>query len=192
MPTKLAQWERERFNYGEVANDKKGDPIRIHAIKAEHAESLVFSWLSGGRSEVKLPDALPIERGGTGATSTTSFIRNLGYFEDTNHTLRRGEKVMSVANDGFIDRFRNLPEGTAWSRTDVGTYTLSNAKLTYKLWGFVVPINFLGQPMCFVEVYTLPEGTQLVVKAVTVQDGIISAGDPMDIPPGYVIDLEIE
>jgi len=192
MATKLAQWERERFNYGEVANDKKGDPIRIHAIKAEQANTLIFSWLSGGRSEVKLPDALPIERGGTGATSPTSFIRNIGYFEDANHTLRRGEKVMSVSNDAFIDRFRNLPAGTAWAREDVGTYFLTTARITYKLWGCVVPINYLGQPMCFVENYEVTGGMRVVFKSVSVQDGLMVPGDPMDIPAGYVVDLEIE
>ena len=77
MPTNLAQWERERFLYGDAAGDGKGDLLRVHAIKAEHASNLVFSWLSGGASEVTLPNALPISRGGTGMTANPAMLVNL-------------------------------------------------------------------------------------------------------------------
>ena len=58
MATNLSPYERERFEYGEVAGDNKGDLLRIHAIKAEHTANLLFTWLSGASSEVRLPTPL--------------------------------------------------------------------------------------------------------------------------------------
>ena len=77
MPTSLAQWERERFKYGDAAGDGKGDLLRMHGIKAEHSMNLLFSWLTANRSEVRLLDSLPIERGGTGASTVTGLLRIL-------------------------------------------------------------------------------------------------------------------
>ena len=57
MANRLSQYERERFLYGDAAGDGKGDLPRVHTIKLEDMSNLIFSWISGGRSEVRLPDA---------------------------------------------------------------------------------------------------------------------------------------
>lgn len=190
MATSLAQWERERFNYGEVANDKKGDPIRVHAIKAEHAETLVFSWLSGGLSEVRLPDALPVARGGTGSTTAQGTIRNLGYFEDTNYTLRRGVKVLSLTNTGILDRFQNLPNAT-FTRRALGEYVLKGVQLDTARFGMVFPLDKLNQ-LRYIATTTVGAEGEIVVKVFKANNTTNppSAGLAADLPAGVYIDIE--
>lgn len=189
MPTNLAQWERERFNYGEVANDKKGDPIRIHAIKAEHTDNLLFTWLSGGRSEVKLPDALPIERGGTGATSVASAIRNLGYFEDCNYCLRRGIKVLTTNGTGIIDRFKNLPNASI-NHVDTGTYDITGITHSTDMWSYVVPLNTSHQPTLNLEFTTIENGVQMKVNTINYINGAPVIGALIDLPSTVKVDIE--
>ena len=192
MPTNLAQWERERFNYGDAAGDKKGDPIRVHTIKAERTNNLVFSWLSGGTSEVTLPTALPISRGGTGSTSVAGVIRTLGYFEDTNHTLRRGIKVLRLGNSGILDRFQNTPNAM-FTRNGVGDYAITGVVPGTALFGMVLPVNHLNQLKCYATTSVAPSG-EMIVKVFEANNTTNppSAGAPMDLPAGTYIDLEVK
>ena len=190
MPTNLAQWERERFNYGDAAGDGKGDPIRVHTIKAEHTNNLVFSWLSGGASEVTLPAALPISRGGTGSTSVAGVIRTLGYFEDSNHVLRRGTKVLTLSNTGIADRFQTLP-AASFIKTGLGQYSIYNVEQDTKLFGLVIPMNYFNQPKYFVETSLGVDG-ELVVSTYLIDTSILPYGPglPVDLPLGVTIDIE--
>lgn len=186
----LAQWERERFNYGEAAGDGKGDPIRVHAIKAEHTEKLVYTWLSGGASEVRLPEALPITRGGTGATTVAGTLRNLGYFEDANHTLRRGVKVLSFGNTGMRDQFKNVPDAS-FSRVAEGHYRITGANLSQALWGIVIPQGPEGFMKAFVELNTSNNIIEIKTYYPDFSTWPPKLGAPMDLPPGWQVDLEI-
>lgn len=190
MATGFAQWERERFNYGEVANDKKGDPIRIHAIKAEHTDNLIFSWLSGGASETRLPDVLPVSRGGTGSSTVAGTLRNLGYFEDTNHTLRRGVKILSLTNTGILDRFNNLPNAT-FTRRALGEYVLRGVQLDTQLYGMVFPVDKFDQ-LRYIATTTIGSEGEIVVKVFKANNATNppSNGVASDLPVGVYIDIE--
>ena len=192
MPTNLAQWECERFLYGDAAGDGKGDLLRVHAVKAEHAHNLVFSWLSGGASEVTLPNALPISRGGTGATTVAGVIRKLGYFEDTNHVLRRGTKVLTLGNTGILDRFQNMPNAM-FTRNGVGDYSITGVVPGTALFGMVLPVNHLNQLKCYATTSVAPSG-EMVIKVFEANNTTNppSAGAPMDLPAGTYIDLEVK
>ena len=193
MPTSLAQWERERFKYGDAAGDGKGDLLRMHGIKAEHSMNLLFSWLTANRSEVRLLDSLPIERGGTGASTVTGLLKNIGYFEDTNHTLRRGVKVLSVANTGTIDRFSNLPEVT-FRKVSTGTYELKGFVNTSILFGLVFPVNNLNQVTHMAELAELEDhtGYTLKVHLADYTNPIPVLGALVDIPLSKYIDIECQ
>lgn len=190
MPTSLSQWERERFVYGDAAGDGKGDFLRIHAIKAEHADNLLFSWLSGGASEVRLPDALPISRGGTGSATVAGTIRNLGYFEDTNHVLRRGTKVLTLADTGILDRFQNLPNATFTKRA-TGEYVLKGVELDTKLFGMVFPITNLNQ-LRYIATTALGAVGETIIKVFVANNATNppSPGAAVDLPTGVYIDIE--
>lgn len=189
MATNLSQWERERFNYGDAANDKKGDPIRVHAIKAEHTDNLIFTWLSGGRSEVRLPDALPIERGGTGATSVASAVRNLGYFEDCNFCLRRGIKVLTTNGTSITDRFKNLPNASI-TRVSTGVYNITGITHSTDMWSHVVPLNTTHQPVLNLEFSPIENGVQMKVNIINYVNGAPVMGTLIDLPSSVKVDIE--
>lgn len=191
MANNVSQWERERFSYGDAPGDKKGDPIRTHAMKAERTDGIIFSWLSGGSSETTLPQALPVSRGGTGSTTVAGTLRNLGYFEDVNHTLRRGIKAITVSNVAAVDNFKNITE-LLWSHSDVGTYTLKGALPSSDLWGVVVPTDYLGVPKYVVELNTVGDTTTVLVYTAVLSNGAYVKGVLTDIVNKYYINIEVK
>ena len=58
--------ERTKLNFGFSAGDGKGFILQEGARHIEDALSDIYMFLSGGKSQVKLPMALPKSRGGTG------------------------------------------------------------------------------------------------------------------------------
>lgn len=193
MATSLSQYERERFKYGDAAGDGKGDMLRVHAIKAEQTECIVYNWLSGGRSEVRLPDALPIERGGTGGTTAQRGRLNMGIVVDTNNNLVFGSKVVSVYNGAVLDH-----DGTVkpvFSKVAVGHYTITNVS-GFALNGFKyrIPRDELGNPLCGC-VITF-EGTTATVKVYQLKflNGIFSNNltVPIDLPASRCIDISVK
>lgn len=190
MATKLGQYERQRFEYGDAANDGKGDPIRVHAIKAEQANTILFNWLSGGASEVALKEALPISRGGTGSTTVAGTLRTLGYFEDANHTLRRGIKVLSIGNTGMRDQFKNVPDAS-FTRVAEGHYRITGAELSQAMWGIVIPQGPEGFMKAFVEINPSVNTIEIKTYYPDFSTWPPKLGAPMDLPPGWQVDLEI-
>ncbi len=188
MAIKLAQWERERFNYGESAGDGKGDYLHTHGVKAEHAETLVFSWLSGGASEVRLPNALPITRGGTGSTTASKARLNLGIFVNTNNELMFGSKAVSVYDGTVLDH-----DGTVkptFQKLGVGKYLISGVTGFGPGFTYVLPKDEMGNLLCGCEI-TFTGEANVSVYAIKYEDGkaVLDKTVPMDLPNGRCIDI---
>lgn len=189
------QFERQRFQYGDAAGDKKGDLLRNHVIKAEEAMSILFSWLSGARSEVTLQNALPIERGGTGGTTANSGRLGLGLFVDTNDEIVFGAKAISVYDGLVLDHDGSIKP--AITKVDTGHYTITNIP-GFALNGFTyrIPKDELGNPLCgcSIEFDTVSSIATLKVYAIIFVDGkySIDVSQPIDIPNSRCIDISVK
>ena len=188
MAITLAQWERERFNYGESAGDGKGDYLHTHGVKAEHAETLVFSWLSGGASEVRLPTALPISRGGTGATTASKSRLNLGIFANTNNELMFGSKAVSVYDGTVLDHDGSIKP--YFNKTGTGKYIIGNVIGFGSGFTYVLPKDEMGNLLCGCEI-TFTGEANVSVYAIKYEDGkaVLDKTVPIDIPSGRCIDI---
>lgn len=62
---------RQLIKVGNSANDGKGDPLRTVGQKVNLSLLELYAFLSGDITGEVLPSALPVTRGGTGATSVT-------------------------------------------------------------------------------------------------------------------------
>ncbi len=193
MATKLSPHERERFNYGEAAGDGKGDLIRIHAIKAEQAESIVFNWISGGKSEVRLPDALPVERGGTGGTTAQRSRLNLGIVVNTNNEYVFGSKAISVYDGAVLDHDGTVKPG--FIKNGVGDYRV-NGPLGFALNGFkyCLPKDELGNTLCGCVITFDATGLTLKVHPIKYVSGksVIDTTKAIDIPASRCIDISVK
>ena len=193
MPTSLSINERERFLYGDAAGDGKGDMLRIHAIKAEQANSILFSWLSGGTSEVRLKDALPIERGGTGGTTAQRSRLNMGILVNTNNELVFGSKAVSVYNGAVLDHDGTVKPG--FIKNDVGNYRV-NGPLGFALNGFryCLPKDELGNLLCGCTITFDATGLNLLVHPIVFANGKYSADTSVniDIPSQRCIDISVK
>ena len=186
----MALNERTRFLSGDAAGDGKGDMLRNHSLKAEATATQIYSWLSGGKSEVRLPDALPVERGGTGGTTAQKGRLNLGIVVNTNNELVFGSRVVSLYNGTFLDH-----EGTVkpiFTKVGIGHYTLTNIT-GFALNGFkyCLPKDELGNLLCGCAI-TFADGTATIkVYGLTRTDGLVSLDltKPMDIPAQRCIDI---
>lgn len=191
MATKLSQYERERFNYGEAAGDGKGDFLRTHAIKAEQANSLLFYWLTGGLSEVKLLDALPVARGGTGASSANKARINLGMIVNTNNELSFGSKAVSLYDGAVLDHDSTVKP--YFIKNGVGDYIVGNVIGFGAGFTYVLPKDELGNLLCGCEISFTGEAN-VKVYAIKYQDGraLLDKTKPMDIPSGRCIDISVK
>ncbi|WP_038345624.1 hypothetical protein [Acinetobacter sp. A47] len=69
---------RQVIGVGVQPNDKKGDPARTGIQKANMNFLELWSFLAGYLGADKLPDAIPVLRGGTGATTAEGARKALG------------------------------------------------------------------------------------------------------------------
>lgn len=187
----LATNERERFESGLAAGDGKGDYLRTHSLKDEHAMTILFSWLSGGLSEVRLPSALPIERGGTGATSVAGMIKSMGYFQDVNNIMRRGVKVLRLANAAIVDRFGNVPTAKM-VRKAAGTYEITGCSLDTTLFGLVLPTDHLGKIKYMATATELNGVITIKTSVPNYATFPPTMGALVDLPAGVSIDVEVK
>ena len=185
----LSQYERERFLYGDAAGDNKGDYLRVHAIKAENALSILFSWLSGAASEVSLLNNLPISRGGTGASTAQKARLNLGLFVTTNNEIVFGGKGISLYDSAVLDH-----DGTvkpSLTKHGVGDYTVGNVTgFASNTFTYILPRDELGNLLCGCEI-TFTGECNVKVYDLKHVDGkvLLDKTKPMDIPSGRCIDI---
>lgn len=187
------QYERERFLYGTVANDKTGDPIRTHAMKAEDMGNILFYWLTGGRSQVKLGDALPIERGGTGATTATKARLGIGVFVDTNNELVFGAKAVSLYDHAVLDHDGTIKP--VMTKKAVGHYEITNIT-GFALNGFQfrIPRDEYGNILCTCVITFKDKVCTVKSYASKVASGkvVVDTAKPLDIPKGRCIDISVK
>lgn len=193
MASKLTPLIRERFLYGDAANDGKGDLLRIHAIKAEHSANILYDWLSGGKSQVSLPQALPVERGGTGGTTAQSSRLSLGMVVSTNNELLFGSRAISVYDGAVLDHDGTVKPG--FIKNGVGSYRI-NGPLGFALNGFkfCLPKDELGNLLCGCLITFDATGLNLRVFAIKNVAGknVVDSAVPMNIPSTRCIDISVK
>ena len=194
MATSLSQHERERFLYGDAAGDGKGDMLRIHALKAEQANSILFNWLSGGRSEVRLQDGLPIERGGTGGTTAQRGRLNMGIFVNTNNELLFGSKAVSLYNGVILDHDGSVKP--VYKKVALGHYEITGIS-GYALNGFkyCLPKDELGNVLCTCVIHFVGNTATVKVYEVLIHENGnkgVNLKKPMDIPTQRCIDISVK
>lgn len=186
----MALNERDRFLFGDAAGDGKGDFLRTHAQKAESMATQLYSWLSGGRSEVRLSDALPVERGGTGGTTAQKGRLNLGIVVNTNNELVFGSRVVSLYNGTVLDH-----EGTVkpvYTKVGTGHYTLTNISgFALNGFKFCLPKDDLGNLLCGCAITFADNVATVKVYQLVRTSGLVSLDltKPMDIPAQRCIDI---
>lgn len=192
MATNLGQFQRDRFKSGDAAGDGNGDYLREHSLKSEDAASKTFSWLSGGASEVTLPNALPISRGGTGGGSALRARLNLGIFVTTNNDLVFGSKGVSLYEGFVLDHDGTVKPGVV--KNGIGDYTVSNVTgFSPNQFTFILPKDELGNLLCGCEI-TFNTGASVRVYAIKYVGGkaVLDKTVPMDIPHGRCIDISVK
>lgn len=87
---------------GTTSNDKKGDPIRTAFTKMNLNFTSLFDFLAGAPEANGLPEALPINAGGTGATTMQGARNALGLTDTASLPvgIEEGE-VMVIGAYGF-------------------------------------------------------------------------------------------
>ncbi|ENO7683798.1 hypothetical protein ACJYQ2_002514 [Acinetobacter baumannii] len=93
---------RLEINWGKAPNDKTGDSARTGAQKINSNFLEIYSWLSGMASGDTLPVAIPVTRGGTGATTASGARKALGLGAAATKEVgvKEGD-VMTVGTCGF-------------------------------------------------------------------------------------------
>lgn len=185
-------FERDRFNYGEVAGDGKGDFLHTHGVKAERMATILFGWLSGGKSEVRLLDALPVERGGTGGTNANEAKLKLGIYTDPNYNLVYGINGVDLYDTRVIDNTGTLRP--SFSKLSVGKYKLTNIT-AHAIYGFkfILPEDELGNKLCGCTISFENNEALIDVYAIKYESGkaVLDTSKPMDIPTGRYISISV-
>ena len=193
MANNISQFERERFLYGDAAGDGRGDLLRVQTIKLEDMSNILFSWLSGGSNEVRLPDALPITRGGTGGTTAQKGRLNLGMLVNTNNELVFGSRAISVYDGAVLDHDGTVKPG--FIKNGVGDYRI-NGPLGFALFGFkyCLPKDDLGNVLCGAKIVFDETGLTLTTHPVVFNNGIYSLDEAtkIDIPSTRCIDISVK
>lgn len=192
MATNLGQFQRERFKSGDSAGDGKGDFLRDHSLKDEDFASKTFSWLSGGASEVTLPNALPVSRGGTGGASALRARLNLGIFVTTNNELVFGSKGVSLYEGTVLDHDDTVKPG--YIKNSVGSYRIPNVTgFSPNQFTYILPKDELGNLLCGCDI-TFDTGANVFVYAIKYENGkaVLDRTVPMDIPQGRCIDISVK
>lgn len=88
--------------FGTAPNDKTGDSARTGAQKINSNFLEVYSFLSGSENSDFLPTAIPVSRGGTGATTASGARQALGLGEAATRAVGANENdVMTIGTCGF-------------------------------------------------------------------------------------------
>lgn len=127
--------------FGAAPNDKSGDSARTGAQKINSNFLEVYSFLSGNENSDFLPTAIPVNRGGTGATTASGARQALGLGDAATRAVGANENdVMVVGNCGFgtdlsplvVETSKGKPsdfksgELAYFSMDDVSTITLAS------------------------------------------------------------------
>ena len=185
-----SMFERTKFEWGDAAGDGKGDHARIHVLKCEDTARILFSWLSGSQSEVRLQKALPISRGGTGGVTAQSGRLGLGIFVDTNNELVFGAKAVSLYNGTILDHTQEVKP--TYNRVAVGHYEIGNVSgFNFSGFKYRLPKDELGNLLCGCAITF--EGTVATVKVYKIKyvsgKATLDLTVPMDIPTDRCIDI---
>lgn len=122
---------RSKLIFGYSANDNNGEQLRDGMMSVENALSELYLFLSGGSSEVSLPNALPEVRGGTGvsrAEDIIGFVRKVGLNSFTPTMLKHIPVAYCTVGYGRNPKTTLLTTVTGaftFIRLGVGIYKLS-------------------------------------------------------------------
>lgn len=69
---------KQTINQGTAPSGAGGDTFRSGSAKLQANDNELYNWIGNGSSVTTLPAALPVAKGGTGATTTAAARTNLG------------------------------------------------------------------------------------------------------------------
>lgn len=149
------------IEYGVVANDKRGMDARNMSILMNDNTKELMTFLTGGeRNTGKIPDALPVISGGTGAITPVGAKRNLEMTTGPNGEVFTSQGSVEVYDNTFkiYGRASNV---MAFSKIATGHYRLEgtiNWGTTFKT---KYPKDDLGNILCGAEIVPIASGIDI-------------------------------
>lgn len=189
----------EPIELGEAPGDGKGDRPIEFGRKINEGMKYLIDWLSGSSSQTKLPESLPVERGGTGSKTAQGSRDNLGISTiDYNGQIYFNEKIVMLYPDKVVANktVENLAMKPVFTKVAVGHYTVSGTEGMAATWKAVVPKDPMGNPL-----YTVALTENATTKVITVkvytgkQSGanvVVDTTKPIDIPAGAFMLLHLK
>ena len=186
----------EKIEVGEVADDKKGWPLRDICVSLNLSLAEIVLWITGGAKEFgDLNNALPIERGGTGATTAASARKALGIVRGSNYELAFANNCLELYDDR-VTNYGLTDTVHGFTKVATGHYRLAAIVAGYGTGvKYIVPKDDIGNPLCYITISfeSTLDTADILVYGVGV-DGSgnrISNGVLQDIPLNRFIMLNI-
>lgn len=175
---------RQKIELGLTPGDNRGDTLRAAFTKIEMAFREIYTFLSGNVSQVELPDAIPIESGGTGQPTMSGFedyVRFLGYKHFQANCVV-GTVVGYFVISSTEVKFVNLVEldlNPFIVKQSEGVYTLSN------IGNLVIDRNASALPQNW------DNSSPYSVSFVYGNDGVVTANVVSSYPGNVIADTDI-
>lgn len=196
-------FSRDRISIGEAANDGKGTDLNLAGKYLEDFMTATCMFLNAGTSEIKIPDTLPIERGGTNASTVSGHIKYVTRFGAGAMQLVDNKYtpvafiVITNGSDGTVKPLVDLSNVITVTKIAVGKYLFSTFNDSFKvmndvgnvirdkmgnqLFGYIIRYN--GGNI-FIDCYALKFDTTTGNKS-------LDLDTPIDMPPDNALYLTI-
>lgn len=189
---------RSKLKFGTSADDKTGDLLQEGARLIEDAFAEIYFFLSGGASEVKLPDTLPVSRGGTGVINDTLLgsvvVKNGSASMGLSAVLGVPQALITLTTNGAntyqFDGGTNIKSirytGYSFTITGLGSEVIDESSVA-------IPKDVNGNPLVAVHVVhdSVSKSYTVTVYEVAYEGGRVVPNMlvPKDIPEGSCIRL---
>lgn len=115
---------KQSINQGTAPTGAGGDTFRSGSAKLQANDNELYDFIGGAANTTTLPAALPLAKGGTGATTAAAARTNLGLTTTTSNTDSTAGRILKVGDLGFGAKPRRITaahDGTTQIYTTNGT-----------------------------------------------------------------------